>query len=409
MGDKNYKNILWGGIAFLLVFAPIARGAVRPWSVAPILLVSYLFVFLWAWRLNNGGACAVVRKTSLDKFIFLFFALAVVSSIFSVNKFESLNAFLRLLAYVGLYYVVLNDFDPLMRRRLLVWVVATGSAISAYGLLQYFGRFPHSWWFPPEFLSATYVNHNHFAGYLELVIPVAVGFLASCPAQRSFRALGLGILVVLFLIAFALTQSRAGWLSLGISLSVMAGIIFKRSGLVKKNLLVFVLICAALFVFSYSAKDVLSRRVKDTKAVFQGEREPSFENRRDIWKATLQMTGANPWAGVGLGAFDTAFYRYRPQEVDTRAVYAHNDYLHMAAEMGILAPFLMLGFLFVVLRAGFRRAADFSILGCAIGILSLSLHGLADFNFHIPANMLLLTVYAAFVMRASLDQKDKLC
>jgi hypothetical protein len=52
--------------------------------------------------------------------------------------------------------------------------IILGSFLSAFGILQYLDLFGHSWWIPQEFLSATFVNHNHFAGLLELIIPVTV-------------------------------------------------------------------------------------------------------------------------------------------------------------------------------------------------------------------------------------------
>ncbi len=397
--NNNCKKILFYCIAAAVVFAPIARGTVRLWSVTPVLLALYFLIFIWLW----SGVLSF-KKTPLDAFIFLFVALAVISCVFSINKYESFNAILRILAYVGLYYVVLNNFDVMMRDRFFGLVVGLGTALSLYGLLQYFGKLGHSWWLPPEFLSATYVNHNHFAGFLELVIPVAVGSLVSCPTERFYRSLGLGLVIIILLAAFALAQSRAGWLSLGVSLVAMGIVLIRKRRRVQKNIFVFFMIASVILGFAYAYRGLLSKPIIKAAAFVEGEEEPSLGSRLKIWQATLQMARDNPLIGVGIGAFDSGFYRYRPRGLGTRAVYAHNDYLHMAAEMGVLAPLIMIGFLLVLLKAGARRGVDFRVLGCGIGILSLALHGMADFNFHIPANMLLLTVYAAFIMTA--DTKE---
>lgn len=407
MCDKHYKNILWGGAAALLIFAPLCRGAVRLWSITPVLLVIYSLVFLWFWRLNNHRETIVsLIRSPLDLLIFLFGVLAVISSIFSIDHHNSFYTLLRLLGFVGFYYLVLNNFDSKMRNRLLGVVLGLATALSLYGLLQYFGIFGHSWWFPENFLAATYVNHNHFAGFLELVIPVALGILASCPSGRFYLRLGLACALAVLSAAFILTQSRAGWLSLGVALSVMVFILAQKAGQRKKNLFVFCLIGVVIFGFLYIQRGTLLKRVKETTALSAPEKDPSFETRLKIWQASLKMVGDRPWAGFGLGAFDAGFYPYRPEALDTRPVYAHNDYLHMAAEMGVLAPLLMIGILFVLLKTGLRRGADFITLGCTAGVLSLAFHGLADFNFHIPANMLLLTVYAAFIMSTHRGQGE---
>ncbi|MEA3347226.1 MAG: hypothetical protein U9Q21_03965, partial [Candidatus Auribacterota bacterium] len=89
-----------------------------------------------------------------------------------------------------------------------------------------------------------------------------------------------------------------------------------------------------------------------------------------------------------------------PVGLNARAHYAHNDYLHMTAEMGVMALPLMISILAIIIGRGLKKGVFHPVvLGCAIGMLSLSLHGLADFNFHIPANMILCVVYAAVVMK----------
>lgn len=129
-------------------------------------------------------------------------------------------------------------------------------------------------------------------------------------------------------------------------------------------------------------------------------REASLESRMQIWQGALGMIRERPLTGVGIGNFDYGFYRYRPKGFNMRAVFAHNEYLHMAAEMGVLAPLIMLWLFIAAIRTGFSKEYfSRKRLGCAIGIMSLALHGFVDFNFHIPANMLLFTVCFAYLMR----------
>ena len=385
-----------------MIFTPIARGSVSLWAMTPVLLVIYFLIFLWL------GVISSLRRTPLDPFILLFVALAFISSIFSINKYESFNALLRILAYVGLYYVILNNFDTGMRNRLLGLILGIGIGLSVYGLLQYVGILDHSWWFSERFIAASFVNHNHFAGYLELVIPLAVGILADKRTAPFHSRLGLLLALCIMSVAFIFAQSRAGWLSLAVSLFVMNILLIKRGVLNRKSLAGLVIILLIVFVFfSVHGKQIISDSGIATDRITQ-DSDLSLKGRLDIWQASLKMFCDKPVMGTGIGCFDSGFYQYRPVGFDARAVYAHNDYLHMAVEMGILAPLLMIGILIVLLKRGLRRNVDFRILGCAIGILSLALHGLADFNFHIPANMLLLIIYAGFVMSASFEKIPEL-
>ena len=119
------------------------------------------------------------------------------------------------------------------------------------------------------------------------------------------------------------------------------------------------------------------------------------------------MVRERPLLGVGIGDFDKGFYRFRPVGFNSRAVYAHNDYLHMAAEMGVLAPLLMIFLFSAILFIGLKKNNDFILVGCCCGILSLSLHAWGDFNFHIPANMLLFTIWVACIMSWNKQEEGK--
>lgn len=418
----KFKNILWYGIAAILIFMPIARGTVRVWSITPVLLVVYTLLFVWLWRIiNNPGTVPLGRQEKakagtvplLKTPIMAFAGLAILSFIFSIYKHDSFYALLRLFAYIGVYFLVVNNFDRQMLRRLLGLVILIGTGLSVYGFLQYFGELGHSWWDPKNFLAATFVNHNHFAGYLELVIPATIGMLFSkstsgtVPLGRqksalsgtvpSYRKLFLTLALIIMMVVFIFTQSRGGWISLAVSLLVMNIVLIKRRRLGKLSLWVFLLISGIIFAFSYLNREEIPKRIETMTNV--QEKETSMPTRFKIWQGTIAIIRANPLIGTGIGVFDWGFYRYRPEGLNVRAVHAHNDYLHMAAEMGMLAPLVMVWLFALVVSRGFRKKNFSSVtLGCAIGVLSLSLHGLVDFNFHIPANMLLFSVFVGAVM-----------
>ena len=69
--------------------------------------------------------------------------------------------------------------------------------------------------------------------------------------------------------------------------------------------------------------------------------------------------------------------------------------------MGIFAPVLIIWIFTVIITTGLKNRSNPYAMGCAIGIMSLALHGLVDFNFHIPANMVLFTVWMGIVMKES--------
>ena len=396
MRDRIYYNSLWLGLAAILIFTPIARGAVRVWSITPVLLIESFLLLLWLWRVNNDPVYRF-KKTRLDLPVILFAILAAVSFIFSIYRHDSFYALLRLFGYIGIYYIVVNEFDHNMRRRIIWLVISLGSALSVYGLLQYFGLFSHFWWYPEEFLAATFVNHNHFAGYLELIMPLAAVMVFNRKGNRTILSASLVIMIT----AFILTQSRGAWVSLLVSLSVMGFIFMRNTVLNKKAVIIFLLVLIALFSLVYFARDVIFHRMDTVSEIAHGK-EASVESRLQMWQGALRLVREDPVVGTGIGTFIWAFPRYRPEGFYALANFTHNDYLNMASEMGIAAPFLMIWIFAIIIKAGFLKKNNELnpyAFGCAIGMLSLSIHGLTDFNFHIPSNMLLFSVWAGIVMR----------
>ena len=407
MDDKVYKNFFKIGLTTILIFTPLARGAVRIWSITPVLLFVAILTFLWLYRLNIAEQSTKLQRTALDIPILIFSMLAVISFIFSIYKHASFLALLRLFSYVGIYYLVVNNCNRAMKRYLITLVICIGTGLSVYGLLQYFGILPHSWWQPRNFLAATYVNHNHFAGYLELVIPVTIGALIRYGPQRTTLRLAFIGALIAMIVAFIFAQSRGGWICLSFSLVLMNIVLIKNKIVSKKSIAITGLIIVLVFSFAYGKSKFVSERIDTLLQITKGEASP--ETRIKIWHGTIDMVRNQPLIGTGIGTFVWGFPRYRPEGLGARAHYAHNDYLHMAAEMGIFAPIFMLWLLVLVIKNGLgshrteqaeqsHQQVNTVILGCAIGMLSLSLHGLIDFNFHIPANMILFVIYAAIIM-----------
>ncbi len=402
MLNKIYKTLIFCGLTFILVWSPLAFGAVpkRVWSITPILLAVALIAFLWLWRLNNVRKTLYTKLhiTSFDILIFLFVSLASISFIFSIYKHDSFYALLRLLSYVGLYYLILNNYSRELRRYLIGLVICVGTGISVFGLFQYFGFLPHWWWNPENFLASTYVNHNHFSGYLELVIPVTIGAIILYKFSGIALRIALIGSLVIMMSAFIVAQSRGAWISLSIALFVMNILLIRINILRMRSLLIMFFIAAAIFSLAYLREGSISRRVNSISDVALGE--ATLETRLQIWDGTIKMIKANPLIGTGIGTFVWGFPHYRPVGLNARAHYAHNDYLHMTAEMGVMVLPLMIFILVIIIGRGLTKGVFHPVvLGCAVGMLSLSLHGLVDFNFHMPANMLLYVVYAAIVMK----------
>ena len=95
-----FNVILKIGLTVLLIFAPIARGAVRIWSITPVLLIIYTLLFLWLWQLIKRPKTKDrrLKTTELNRPILAFIILAIISCIFSIYKYASSYSLLVLFA-----------------------------------------------------------------------------------------------------------------------------------------------------------------------------------------------------------------------------------------------------------------------------------------------------------------------
>lgn len=411
MTNRIYKKIFGSGIAAALIFSPIAGGATKSWALTPLLLIEAFLIFAWLWNMHNQGIGYRVegRGIRIDKPIILFGILAIISFIFSIYKYASFYALLELFGYIGVYYIVTREFGREMMKRVINIVIILAACLSLYGILQYLGIMGHPWWNPKEFLASTFVNHNHFAGYLELVIPVAVIALARALRDPDNKGVvyksSVTAALVVMIAAFIIAQSRGAWISLSMAFLIGIYVTMRKKAHDRKAIVFLVLFTVLMAALVFFSKDIITQRVETISDL---ESDTSSAARIKIWQGACGMIMANPLTGTGIGTFEYGFSRYRPEGLNVRANFAHNEYLNMAAEMGIAAGIIMLWLFAMAVQIGLKRNGTLHYsAGFAIGVLSLALHGVVDFNFHIPANMLLFTVWLAFIATDSRTSNSK--
>lgn len=100
----------------------------------------------------------------------------------------------------------------------------------------------------------------------------------------------------------------------------------------------------------------------------------SFVSRFPIWSTTWEIIKDNPW-GTGLGTFAAVYQTHRTED-STAGVFAHNDLLQFAAELGWLAPLIFIGLIITAWRAKPQSR---------IVILGIFLMAMVEFQFYVPA------------------------
>ena len=387
-------------LSLILVLAPTLRGGVSPcvFMSIYIIILSILLICISKLFVNSE---IKIRKTPLDIAILLFFLVAMISSLNSKYIYGSAMEIVRFASLALIFYIVVNFITEKKDiKKMLNLILIAGTAIAIFGILQYFGVIEKFWWANPKFLSATYVNHNHFAGFLELLIPISIGMILS--GHKTHKKV-LYILSFLTLsIAFLLSMSRGGWFALSISMVFMMVVVLKK-GRVRFIVFMAILFFITLIVFAFNAIDTsfLLRRISSYK-------ELDFAGRLEIWKGTLGIIKNNFILGTAPGSFIYNFPKYRPIGLNMFVNFAHNDYLQIASEIGILGLGFLVFIIYRTIKKGLRThmiaRTSFKTwisLSLATGILSLAIHNIGDFNFYIPANAIMFTVFSGFIFNIS--------
>ena len=307
--------------------------------------------------------------------------------------------------------------DRASRRRLVTWLVTLGTFEALYGLVQYLTGWQKIFGYVKKYnleeATGTYINRNHFAGFLEMVIPFGVALVlyesAKLPRKvvpgrnsrikrvlggRKLSRIGLWLLATTAMVAGLLfSLSRMGIISAVASLAVMAAF----SGFQRKAGLWFaagIMACGIILVLWMGAGAALGRF-----GTISEEYASADESRWSLWKDTTRLISGHPFLGSGLGTFPVAFTRVQSTFLGRFVNHAHNDYLELASDLGIPAAALFFGSTGALLVRVARKAASSEVsferamaLGCLGSIAAILLHSLTDFNLYIPANALVFSL-----------------
>jgi O-antigen ligase len=440
------------GMMAVIVGSALAFGTVEPWSMATFGLLIIAFLVLWGIKgVISGALKIIVPSTALPLVALLLLAFlqgftvkdsAGRRSSISLDA-EATHLTTEILLVLLIAFLLSVNF--LAGPRALAWLrnflIFFGLALAVFGLLQYFTWNGKFFWVielrvQPPSPFGPFVNHNHFAGYLEMIAPIPVALILR-RAIRGELAVLYGFAAAMMGLAIIMSLSRGGMISLVASLMFVVAFGFKpstrrpagaRFGTRESSLkwsvaasrigaLAVMLFTIGVGVWWVGADSVIKRLEKGELTLDAVDKQPGketfFHSRGWIWRDTTAMIRDNWVTGVGLGAYPTAYPIYSTRDRMAPVSQAHNDYLQILADGGILGAIVALWFIFIVTRDTVRASRHrnpliaATALGCASGLFALIVHSLFDFNLQIPSNALLFLVLTSVVSRVAAATSKK--
>ncbi len=338
--------------------------------------------------------------------------IAAATASWSVSPPDTVDATVRLCAYVLLGLAAAVAFDRRRYARTAAIVIASSAAFQAlYGAAEYLSGRQHIFGYAKQHYldeaTGTFINRNHFAGYLAMALPLALAL--ALPAQREGAngngwrkrtlawagASGVGTVLAFVAVAsiwagIALSYSRTG-----LAAAALASACFLfTAGLARKTLVTALLLSAIPIVLLMGLE---IRAPAERFATVLAEAE-SGRGRAVVWRTTAGLAARHPILGHGLGTFETVYEPHRSPRAPGRYDHAHNDWLESFCDGGVLA--LGAGLVLLVISARWlRRLPEEILLGSGVvrvaagaGVMAIAAHSLTDFCLRIPANAALLAV-----------------
>ena len=327
----------------------------------------------------------------------------------------------RYVFYFLFAYLVYKHVSTRKRVRIFVFLLFAAACFqSFYGLAEFFGGTQRIFGFQREAYidsaTGTFINRNHFAGFLEMIFPISVGYLLARASffamnrggsfkerilwfsqERLQKAIVFGIIPILIGVGIFFSRSRTGVFLFFASIFLMIVALSGAGGRRPTKIIRTVLLVVVFAVILIGIKPVVERF---SFAALAHEVRPVY------FKNTVEIIKDFPIAGTGLGTYLYAYPMYEKKYSGDLLEHAHNDYLELLAEGGIVAGGLMIVVAFgalIWLFTRWTRRNDHLVrgvgLGCLVGIASILIHSLTDFNLHITANAVLFVTLYALGMR----------
>lgn len=406
-------------VAFIIVFTTMAYGTVHQPVLAAFYILVGVVVLLWAMdgyfsgavRFNANAIQLALIAAAVYGLIQVipFGSMAETAGVTGLPRTISLEPFATQVSALHFFAlslllaatIVLLDSASRIRRMAIV-ITVFGFAYAFYAILQsvlsplkIYGLYEAGAPF------GSFVNRHNFAAYMEMTMALPLGLMFVGAVGKDKRLLyvtGIALMGV----ALLLSGSRGGlvaFVAQVIFLALLTAGMTSRSKLGLKLALAALLLAAIVGGAIFVGGETSLTRVAETAAT-----QDVTTGRSNIWQVTLRVIAANMPFGAGFGAFGVAYTPHDSMSGLERVEQAHNDYLQVLADAGIVGLLIGAFFLWRLFLLG-RDALSISnsyrrgiALGALAGIFAILVHSIFDFVLHTTAvSVLFLTLLAMLI------------
>ena len=331
----------------------------------------------------------------------VFLGILCLTCLETTSLEHSLKEIVKWVEVLAFYVLVANEMDADWSKALVFVFLGTGALAALQGIYQFllqagpeefvlFGRFLRAY--------GTFEQPNPYAGYLGLTFPLAAGLVVAAVVAVGRRVSGWWLVWaagtgVLMLTAIVMSWSRGAWLGVAAAaVAIFAAVVARGGrtmllGVLFSVIVIYVLLAGGL---SLAPPSVVQRfadfmpylGVADVRGVEVTDANFAVLERMAHWQSALGMWKDHPWLGVGIGNYEPVYAQYALPLWALPLGHAHNYYLNVAAEAGLLglvAYLLVWGAALLVSWRATRRATGW-YWGLALGVLGALVH-LSVHNF----------------------------
>ncbi len=396
-------TVIRAGVCLLIAYAIIAFGGVDSISVA-IIEISAAALLVW-WAL--GVAFGTTKEIQWSPILWPLLgieAIALVQLVGHVTVYPYLTRLELALftSYLIILFLGLQAFRTVRHWRVFAWfLIWLGFFVAIFGIMQHLTYNGKIYWLrvlpSGGFPFGPFVNRNHFAGCMELIIPIGLAILAARGARRQQMPLVI-LLTVVPMGALALSASRAGIAGFGVELLALIVLLLISGGARRQLAIGVIVVGLALGLIAWLGFEPIMARFNTVNP-----QEVGVARRVSLDRGAMHIFLDHPVLGTGLGTTISVYPKYETMFDGKVIDHVHDDHLEMSAETGVSGAICWLAFIGSLVWFGYARFAETPDpllkavhLGALVACVGLLFHGFFDFNLHIPSNALLFYALAGF-------------